>query len=70
VYAFILIVFLCVYIAALLRADPPSGESYRLYIAYETEKVAKVQRAVESVVLNELACLCRKVCIAVKKLFS
>jgi hypothetical protein len=39
----------CVQVAALRRADPPSKESYRLYIDQETEKAAKSQqRAVES----------------------
>jgi hypothetical protein len=34
----------CVQVAALRRADPPSKESYRLCIDYETEKAAKAHK--------------------------
>jgi hypothetical protein len=40
-------VLFCGYVAALRRADPPSKKSYRLCTDLETEKAAKVQRAVE-----------------------
>jgi hypothetical protein len=35
---------LCVQVAALRRADPPSKESYRLYIDQETEIAAKAHK--------------------------
>jgi hypothetical protein len=37
-------VFFCVQVAALRQADPPSKESYRLRMDYETEKAAKVHK--------------------------
>jgi hypothetical protein len=41
-------VLLCVQVEALRRADPPSKESYRLWIGSETEKAGKAkQTAVE-----------------------
>jgi hypothetical protein len=41
-------VLFCVYVGALRRADPPSKESCRLCVDYETEKAAKAQqRALE-----------------------
>jgi hypothetical protein len=38
-----------VYVAALRRADPPSKESYRVYIDYESEKAAKVHNGCRTI---------------------
>jgi hypothetical protein len=44
VLLFCVCVVLCVWVAALRRADPLSKESYRLCIDYETEIAAKAQQ--------------------------
>jgi hypothetical protein len=37
-------VLFCVYVAAFERAHPPSKETYRLRIDYETEKAANAHK--------------------------
>jgi hypothetical protein len=48
VYSSVSVLF-CVQVASFLRADPPSNESYRLCIDYETEKAARSTRTLQLV---------------------
>jgi hypothetical protein len=43
-FTLILFVLSCVYVEALRLADPPSKESYQLYIALKIEQAAKAQK--------------------------
>jgi hypothetical protein len=49
VYFYSVFELFCVQVAALRRGDPPSKESYRLCIDYETEKAAKVHKGCRAI---------------------
>jgi hypothetical protein len=49
VFVYSMFVLLCMYVAALRRADPPNKESYRLCLDYEIQKVAKVHKSCRAI---------------------